>query len=46
MNGKGDKQRPKNISDEEMESNWRRIFGAKKPCIISKPKHKNRLKKI
>jgi hypothetical protein len=29
--GKGDKQRPKQISDKEMESNWNRIFGLKKP---------------
>ena len=30
MNGKGDTQRPKEISDEEFEENWKRIFGPKK----------------
>ena len=30
MNGKGDTQRPKQVSDEEMEENWKRIFGPKK----------------
>lgn len=29
MNGKGDKQRPTQISDKEMEENWERIFGKK-----------------
>ncbi len=26
-NGKGDKQRPKQVSDKELEANWKRIFG-------------------
>ena len=30
MSGKGDTQRPKEISDEEFEENWKRIFGPKK----------------
>jgi hypothetical protein len=30
MSGKGDTQRPKEVSDEEMEKNWNRIFGPKK----------------
>lgn len=30
MNGKGDIQRPKQITEEELEENWKRIFGPKK----------------
>lgn len=28
--GKGDKRRPQQISDEEMEKRWNKIFGKKK----------------
>lgn len=30
MNGKGDTQRPKQVTEEELEKNWKRIFGPKK----------------
>lgn len=30
MNGKGDTRRPQEVSEEEMEENWKRIFGSKK----------------
>jgi len=30
MNGKGDKRRPQDISDEEMERRWERAFGKSK----------------
>lgn len=29
-NGKGDGQRPKDVSDEELARNWENIFGKKK----------------
>jgi len=29
MNGKGDKRRPQDISDEEMERRWEKVFGKK-----------------
>lgn len=30
MSGKGDTRRPTEVTDEEMEENWKRIFGPKK----------------
>ena len=29
MSGKGDKQRPSSVSDEQFDENWERIFGGK-----------------
>lgn len=30
MSGKGDKQRPKKITDKKLADNWAKIFGKKK----------------
>lgn len=30
MSGKGDTRRPTQVTEEEMEENWKRIFGPKK----------------
>jgi hypothetical protein len=29
MNGKGSKRRPQDVTDKELEENWKRIFGNK-----------------
>lgn len=34
MNGKGSKQRPKTITEEQLAENWARIFG-NKPCTTT-----------
>lgn len=31
MSGKGDGQRPKEITDEELAANWHRVFSGPKP---------------